>query len=400
MFNNMGTSITEKLGLDSEVKELKFGSSFSQGSHRRQQGNFHSIKYDFKPASVDTSKMATLEVGNSSQVTISMPHYDNAGSTVFKGSTRPYTKECVLIIDKDTGEIVLEKLSHNVQVKKTRQEGSIKGPVKASSNSGSSGSGNSQPTASLDPNPGRSTITSRIDTSPSVASREFKEDLGVTKRGSSNYYSLNPGTGSGGKRPVSPQPAAAMSKHSPSMITGSSPLQHETLSKSSTSSVAFDALINKHSSGPSTSLPSLDSIEDLMMQPTVATLPTTIKGTRAEKEKDTKTAKPSHSHSNTKKASAAGAGELSDSSSGDESSSGSSSDDDDSSSASDMEEVPIPAALMGSSKKTLSSLPPPEKERTKGITSMPNLDVGMGSMPSHLLSEDLQLSEDSGSESD
>ncbi|KPJ13375.1 Ell-associated factor Eaf [Papilio machaon] len=49
---------------------------------------------------------------------------DGAGvpQTVFKGSQRPYTKECVLIIDRVTGEITLEKLSSNIQVKKTRQE--------------------------------------------------------------------------------------------------------------------------------------------------------------------------------------------------------------------------------------------------------------------------------------
>lgn len=47
---------------------------------------------------------------------------DGAGvpQTVFKGNQRPYTKECVLIIDRITGEITLEKLSSNIQVKKTR----------------------------------------------------------------------------------------------------------------------------------------------------------------------------------------------------------------------------------------------------------------------------------------
>lgn len=51
-----------------------------------------------------------------------MPHLDGAGTqqTVFKGSYRPYQKECVLIIDKVTGEITLEKLSNNIQLKKTR----------------------------------------------------------------------------------------------------------------------------------------------------------------------------------------------------------------------------------------------------------------------------------------
>lgn len=49
---------------------------------------------------------------------------DGAGvpQTVFKGSQRPYTKECVLVIDRATGEITLEKLSSNMQVKKTRSE--------------------------------------------------------------------------------------------------------------------------------------------------------------------------------------------------------------------------------------------------------------------------------------
>jgi hypothetical protein len=79
---------------------------------------------DFKPASVDVSKVATVDVGSSQQVTVTVPHLDGAGTphTVFKGSQRPYQKECVLIIDRMTGEITLEKLSSNIQVKKTRYE--------------------------------------------------------------------------------------------------------------------------------------------------------------------------------------------------------------------------------------------------------------------------------------
>lgn len=41
-------------------------------------------------------------------------------STVFKGSKKPYQKECVLIIDHESGQVTLEKLSYNVQLKKTR----------------------------------------------------------------------------------------------------------------------------------------------------------------------------------------------------------------------------------------------------------------------------------------
>lgn len=53
---------------------------------------------------------------------------DSSGvpKTVFKGNQRNYTKECVLIIDKVTGEITLEKLHHNIQVKKTRTENTNK----------------------------------------------------------------------------------------------------------------------------------------------------------------------------------------------------------------------------------------------------------------------------------
>ena len=77
---------------------------------------------DFKPASVDVSKVAKVDVGANNTMTVTVPHLDGAGipHTVFKGSQRPYHKECVLIIDRVTGEITLEKLSANIQVKKTR----------------------------------------------------------------------------------------------------------------------------------------------------------------------------------------------------------------------------------------------------------------------------------------
>ena len=50
-------------------------------------------------------------------------HYiESAGvpNTVFKGNQRKYTKECLIIYDKKTGVVTLEKLNHNIQVKKTR----------------------------------------------------------------------------------------------------------------------------------------------------------------------------------------------------------------------------------------------------------------------------------------
>lgn len=82
----------------------------------------HELSDDFKPASVDVSKMALVDVGSNNTMTVTVPHSDGAGtpSTIFKGSQKPYVKECVLIIDRVTGEITLERLSSNIQVKKTR----------------------------------------------------------------------------------------------------------------------------------------------------------------------------------------------------------------------------------------------------------------------------------------
>ncbi|XP_067842859.1 ELL-associated factor 2 [Heptranchias perlo] len=109
---------------DNKEHVLKLGGSFD----RQPKCGFHTIRYDFKPASIDTACEGDLEVGKGEQITITLPNIE--GSTppmsVFKGSKRPYLKECVLIVNHDTGEYRLEKLSSNITVKKTRAEGSSK----------------------------------------------------------------------------------------------------------------------------------------------------------------------------------------------------------------------------------------------------------------------------------
>jgi len=109
---------------DSNIHELKLGNSFDSKS----KVGYHSIRYDFKPASVDTSKEAHVEVSNGSQVTVTVPHVEDSSTshTVFKGNKQPSQKECVLIIDHDTGTYTLEKLSSKITVKKSRLEGSSK----------------------------------------------------------------------------------------------------------------------------------------------------------------------------------------------------------------------------------------------------------------------------------
>ncbi|XP_030300660.1 ELL-associated factor 1 isoform X1 [Calypte anna] len=101
--------------------------SANQGRADRQLGKFF-FKHDFKPASIDTSCEGDLHVGKGDDVTITLPHIPGSTPpmTVFKGNKRPYQKDCVLIINHDTGEYVLEKLNSSIQVKKTRAEGSSK----------------------------------------------------------------------------------------------------------------------------------------------------------------------------------------------------------------------------------------------------------------------------------
>lgn len=108
--------------------ELRLGASFDTNPRVA----FHSIRYDFKPASVDVSQEAALEVGEKNKVTVTVPHIEGSGTThtVYKGNRRPCPKECVLIIDKQTGTVTLEKLSNTIQIKKTRAEGSSRQSIR------------------------------------------------------------------------------------------------------------------------------------------------------------------------------------------------------------------------------------------------------------------------------
>ncbi|XP_053669958.1 ell-associated factor Eaf-like [Anopheles nili] len=117
-----------RLNIGSEVRELKLGSTFTSGAPSNQ---FHTIKYDFKPASVDVNKPAVLEVSANKQVTVTVPHLDGSGvpNTVFKGNQRDYSrKDCMLILNRATGEITLEQLNSGLTVKKTRIESKVSNP--------------------------------------------------------------------------------------------------------------------------------------------------------------------------------------------------------------------------------------------------------------------------------
>lgn len=99
---------------------LKIGKSFE-----KKNGNsvFHSIRYDFTPLSVDEERMGKLEVQENSGVSVSLPHNDGVNATNYKGQAKPAsTKDCILIIDHETGELTLERLSNQILLKKTRPE--------------------------------------------------------------------------------------------------------------------------------------------------------------------------------------------------------------------------------------------------------------------------------------
>ena len=81
---------------------------------------------DFKPASIDTHKASSLDIVNK-DVTLTVPLATTAGAqeAIFKGTKTPVPKECLLIIDNETGQVVLEKISEHIRVKKTRYDHSL-----------------------------------------------------------------------------------------------------------------------------------------------------------------------------------------------------------------------------------------------------------------------------------
>lgn len=60
--------------------------------------------------------MGKLEVQENSGVSVSLPHNDGVNATNYKGQAKPAsTKDCILIIDHETGELTLERLSNQVK---------------------------------------------------------------------------------------------------------------------------------------------------------------------------------------------------------------------------------------------------------------------------------------------
>lgn len=59
--------------------------------------------------------MGKLEVQDNNAVSVSLPHNNGIDATNYKGQAKPSgTKDCILIIDHETGELTLERLSNQV----------------------------------------------------------------------------------------------------------------------------------------------------------------------------------------------------------------------------------------------------------------------------------------------
>jgi ELL-associated factor len=101
-------------------------------------------------------------------------------NTIFNGNQREYTKkECVLIINRDTNEIILEKLHSNIQVKKTRTDSSNKQPQSAPSAQSTS--------AAPVGNPNNTSIASRVENQTARHSSKTRVSTGVRKNQILNF---------------------------------------------------------------------------------------------------------------------------------------------------------------------------------------------------------------------
>ncbi|KAF7489723.1 Ell-associated factor Eaf [Sarcoptes scabiei] len=102
----------------SQPRELKIGQSFFNDTDEA----FHTIRYDFLPASIDPNKTSAIDFGQNGKVTITVPNIGGSGTTesVYQGQKKSHQKECVLIINDETGDIILERLNQSIIVKKAR----------------------------------------------------------------------------------------------------------------------------------------------------------------------------------------------------------------------------------------------------------------------------------------
>ncbi|KAM3607756.1 uncharacterized protein V6R79_013256 [Siganus canaliculatus] len=221
---------------DNQEHVLKLGETFEK--HPRSA--YHTVRYDFKPASIDTTCEGDLEVGKGEQVTITLPNLEGSSApvTVFKGSKRPYMKECILIVNHDTGEYRLEKLSSNIAVKKTRAEGSskihsrleqqtsrlsqqMKSSSSSSSSKSSANSKSSPPKEKTSPASPMDDIERELMAEARVMDQLSSGDSSSDSNSSSSSSSDDSSSSSDSEDERTPVPPSAMVSHSMPILTTS-----------------------------------------------------------------------------------------------------------------------------------------------------------------------------------
>ncbi|KAL1235872.1 ELL-associated factor [Trichinella spiralis] len=98
---------------------LKLGKSLIKDGHAN---DFHTIRYDFKPASMGNTGDSIVELSEQNGVVITFPKLnverEVCDATIFKGGKRHYQKEYLLIFDHKNETFTLEQLTYDIQVKK------------------------------------------------------------------------------------------------------------------------------------------------------------------------------------------------------------------------------------------------------------------------------------------
>ncbi|KAI0662967.1 RNA polymerase II transcription elongation factor-domain-containing protein [Cubamyces menziesii] len=128
------TSTASNAWMPAGRHDVNIGSSLARALKARKGGpvkngkakldrEFYSIRYNFKPESVDPTKPGTIEVnkpkdeGGSAQVHIVRPSTQNENGVHFIGGETPQREfDCVLIFDEELGTFTLEKLDSSVAV--------------------------------------------------------------------------------------------------------------------------------------------------------------------------------------------------------------------------------------------------------------------------------------------
>ncbi|CAD5207397.1 unnamed protein product [Bursaphelenchus okinawaensis] len=107
-------------GLPLGTYELKIGQSFGKS---RKNSDYHTLRYDFKPKSIGGETETFVAIKDNDDVQIAIASEGRDDITMYKGSKKPIKdgKECLLIFNETTGEMRLEKIASNINVKQTRK---------------------------------------------------------------------------------------------------------------------------------------------------------------------------------------------------------------------------------------------------------------------------------------